>query len=145
MTALVLEPFAAKQSWRIPGEDLAWDRFLSQYLEAIAQRCAACEPYLIGHIKALALFPNRSYLQVSVVSPTIPATIKGQPQVGIHELTIQLNVLVYGLKLAQIQCLTREAAHDLAKRWEGEVVEIYSQTEPSHPYEHQHNFEGENR
>jgi hypothetical protein len=121
MAELILEPYAVSQHWRFPDAAMRWDAFLAEYLEELARGCAEYEGCLIGHIKALALFPPDGYIQVSVVSPKLPAHVKGTAPDGCTELTLSLNVIVYGLETARIERLTFATATHLAEKWKGEV------------------------
>ena len=121
MAELSLEPYAVLQHWHLPGADGRWEVILAEYLQALAQRCAASGPAVIGHIKALALFAEGGYLRVSVVAPKIPASVEGKAPSGCTELELTLNVLVYGLERSAIERITRETATETAERWNGEI------------------------
>ncbi|MCL4561021.1 MAG: hypothetical protein M1281_10440 [Chloroflexi bacterium] len=121
MAELILEPYAVSQRWRLPDADGRWEGFLAEYLETLARRCAEKQPYIIGHIKALALFLHNGYAQASVVGSDLPAQVKGNVPPGCTELTLSLNVIVYGLEYDLIERLTCETAIHLAERWKGEV------------------------
>ncbi len=140
MAELSLEPYAAVQHWRLPGADGRWELILAEYLQTLAQRCAASGPAVIGHIKALALFPGGGYVRVSAVAPDIPASVEGKTPSGCTELELTLNVLVYGLERAAIERITRETSAEMAERWKGSVsLESLSQAgQHAHPAQHQH-------
>ncbi len=122
MAELTLEPYAVVQQWRLPGADGHWEVILAQYLQALAQGCVQAAPgAVIGHIKALALFPNQGYLRLSVVAPDIPASIEGQAPSGCTSLELTLNVLVYGLERSAIEQITEAASNDMARQWKGGV------------------------
>ncbi len=122
MAELILEPYAVSQHWNLPVADGKWEAILSEYLETIARRCAETGPCVIGHVKALAFFPNGGYVRVSVVSPTLPAGVEGSVPMGCTELVLALNVIVYGLARNLLERITCETAVQLAKRWQGEVA-----------------------
>ncbi len=122
MTELTLEPYADVQHWRLPGADGHWEAILAEYLVTIAQRCAGASPGAgVGHIKALALFPNQGYLRLSVVAPDIPASIEGKAPSGCTSLELTLNVLVYGLERSAIEQITQAASNEIARQWKGGV------------------------
>ncbi len=122
MPELTLEPYAVVQHWRLPGADGRWEAILAQYLQALAQRCVgASGGAVVGHIKALALFPNQGYLRLSVVAPNIPASIEGKAPPGCTSLELTLNVLVYGLERSTIEQITQDASDDIARQWKGGV------------------------
>ena len=97
MAELILEPYAVNQRWSLSGDADKWETLISEYLETLARRCHETGKCIIGHIKALALFPNGGYLRVSVVSPTVPAGVEGSVPTDCTELVLTLNVIVYGL------------------------------------------------
>ena len=124
MSDLVLEPYAVQQRWQMPaplsGRD--WPALLAAYLASLARACSEAGPCVIGHIKALALFPDGGYLRVSVVSSTHPPTTDGQAPDGVAELAVTLNVLVYGLARDVLQKLSSDIAADLAATHAGRVT-----------------------
>jgi hypothetical protein len=119
---LILEPYAINQRWRVSAVDIRWEALVGGYLEMLARRCAASDQCVIGHLKALALFPNGGYLRASVVSATLPAGVEGRVPAGCTELVLALNVIVYGLARDLVEHITRETAAVLANRWQGEVT-----------------------
>ncbi len=148
MVELTLEPYAVSQHWRLPGADGRWEGFLAEYLETLARRCAENQPCVIGHIKALALFPQNGYVQVSVVSQRLPAQVKGSVPPGCTELTLSLNVIVYGLEYDWIERLTSETALHLAERWKGEVKIEATELRPrppTGPHSHPGSFHPEDK
>jgi hypothetical protein len=138
MNDLRLEPYAAQQHWQMPaplaGRD--WQTLLVAYLAALAHACAAAGPAVIGHIKALALFPDGGYLRVSAVSATHPPTTDGRPPDGLAELTLTLNVLVYGIARDVLSSLTCDIASTLAAAHAGLVIEELPSMGTDAPHEH---------
>jgi methanogenic corrinoid protein MtbC1 len=135
MAELILEPYAVLLHWRLPAVDGRWEAVLSEYLETLAQGCQAAGACVIGHIKALALFPGGRYLRVSVVSPTIPAGVEGDVPAGCMELTLALNLIVYGLEQELVEKITLETAINLAAQWQGEVIIEKTSTTSTHKHE----------
>ncbi len=122
MAELTLEPYAVVQHWRLPGADGRWEAILAEYLQTLAQHCVRASPEaVVGHIKALALFPDQGYLRLSVVAPDIPASIEGKAPSGCASLELTLNVLVYGLERSTIEQITQAASNDIARQWKGGV------------------------
>ena len=119
MEELILEPYTVNQSWRLVGDADKWENLISEFMETLAHRCAETGKGMIGHIKALALFPDGRYLRVSVVSPTLPAGVEGSVPADCGELMLTLNVIVYGLGRDALEQLTRETADHLTKKWKG--------------------------
>ncbi|MDR3562809.1 MAG: hypothetical protein P4N59_15420 [Negativicutes bacterium] len=143
MAELILEPYAVMQHWRLPAQQAeggGWERLLAEYLQSLAQKCVAeSKTCVVGHIKALALFPDNTYVHVSVVSPTRPASLQGRVPVGCRQLSLSLNVIVYGLEYEQIEALTNETALQLAQSWKGEVQTEKTQPRPASG-QHEHHI-----
>lgn len=129
MAELILEPYAISLHWSRPVElqadqskpDTPWKTVLSRFLEDLAQRCHASGPCVIGHIKALALFPSGGYLRLSVIAPHLPATAEGEAPVDCVSLDLTLNVIVYGLPRESLENATLAAAGATAAAWKMEV------------------------
>lgn len=121
MADLTLEPYAVVQRWSLPGGDGRWEGILAGYLQTVAQRCAASGKPVIGHIKALALLPDKTYLRISVVAAELPANVVGSVPPGCTGLELTLNVLVYGLERAAIQAIVLQTAAEIAEQWNGTV------------------------
>jgi hypothetical protein len=122
MAELILESYSVKQRWRRSGDVENWETLISAFLETLACRCHETGKCIIGHIKALALFPDGGYLRVSVVSPTLCAGVEGSVPAGCTELMLTLNVIVYGLGRELLERITRETADHLTKKWKGGVT-----------------------
>ncbi len=122
MADLILEPYAVSQHWRFSLKDTNWETLIVEYLEAIAHTCMEFDRCVIGHIKALALFPGGNYLQVSVINPALPAGVKGCVPPDCTELTLTLNVIVYGLESDLLERIACDTAVHLASRRQGEVI-----------------------
>lgn len=105
----------------LTGDD--WQNLLVSYLAALARACDAAGPCIIGHIKMLALFPHGGYLRISAVSPVHPPSCDGHAPDGLNEISLTLNVLVYGLPAGRLQHLTRDTALTLALPRAGQVTE----------------------
>ena len=138
MSELALEPYASQQRWQMPaplaGRD--WRELLVAYLAELARACAAAPAgppggprptgsagALIGHIKLLALFPGGGYLRASAVSPVHRPTTDGQVPDGLAQLSLTLNVLVYGVPREVLAALARDTASALAAPRAGQVAE----------------------
>lgn len=122
MAELILEPYSVNQRWRLIGNADKWDTLISEFLEMLARRCHETGKGIIGHIKALALFPDGGYLRVSVVSPKLPAGVEGIVPPNCTELVLTLNVIVYGLGRDVLDRITRETADHLIRKWKGGIT-----------------------
>jgi len=122
MEELILEPYTVHQRWRFLGDADKWENLISEFMEMIARRCHEAGKGMIGHIKALALFPDGGYLRVSIVSPTLPAGVEGNVPMDCTELVLILNVIVYGLERNALERLTRETADQVTQKWKGGVT-----------------------
>lgn len=121
MDELNLEPYAVVQHWHLPDANGNWEFILGGYLQRIAQRCSAAGKCVIGHIKALSIFSNKTYLRLSVVAANLPASVDGHPPSGCTDLVLTLNVLVYGLERTAIEQIVRETANEIANQRKGVV------------------------
>lgn len=119
MDELTLEPYTVVQHWHLPDADGQWESILMEYLQRIAQRCTAVGKCVIGHIKALSIFSDNTYVLVSVVAAQIPANLEGRVPAGCTELELTLNVLVYGLRRTVVEQITRETAYEIASQKKG--------------------------
>ncbi len=124
MDELILEPYTVVQRWHLPGADGRWEAILGGYLEGLAKGCEASGQCVIGHIKAITLFPNGSYLRLSVTAARLPASIEGQVPAGTHTLDLTLNVIVYGLTRAVLEQITLKTAAQTAAQENGEVSSL---------------------
>jgi hypothetical protein len=122
MAELILEHYAVNQRWSFFGDPGKRETLITEYLETLARRCYETRMCIIGHIKALALFPDGGYLRVSVVSPTVAAGVEGSVSMGCTELVLTLNVIVYGLGRELLERITRETADHLTQKWKGGVT-----------------------
>ncbi len=124
-TGLTFEPYAVQQRWPAgrPLKPVEWAELFGEYLARLAGACTASAPCIIGHIKLLALFPGQEYLRVSVVSATHAPTVTGAVPQGLVEVTVTLNVLVYGLPRERLAALTSSAAAEVADRWGTTVID----------------------
>jgi hypothetical protein len=122
MAELILEPYAINQRWKLFGDADTWENLISEFMETLARRCHETGKGIIGHIKALALFPDGGYLRVSVVSPTVAAGVEGSVPMGCTELVLTLNVIVYGLGRELLERITRETVDHLTKKRKGGVT-----------------------
>jgi hypothetical protein len=128
MDHLTLEPFSVVQHWTLPAGTAPPQVILAAYLETLARDLQAAGECVIGHIKALALFPHQGYLRLSVIAAHLPATIDGAAPPGLAGLDLTLNVLVYGLEREQIAQIVQQVTHQMAEKWQ---LEITSQEPPA--------------
>jgi len=119
---LILEPYAVNQQWRFKSADVPREDSIAEYVEAIARSCEEAGECVVGHIKALALFPDGGLFQVSVVAPHLPASKSGSVPPPCADLTLSLNVIVYGLERTVLERIVWEAADNVTKQWKGEVT-----------------------
>ena len=122
MAELILEPYSANQRWRFKRTNTPREDSIAEYMEAIAQSCEEAGKCIVGHIKALALLPDGGFFQVSVVSSDLPAVRNGRVPPDCTDLTLSLNVIVYGLERKVLERIVWDAADEMAKRHTGEVT-----------------------
>lgn len=137
MAELILEPYSVVQHWNLPGADGHWESILGEYLHTIAVRCTAAEKCVIGHIKALSIFPDEGFLRVSVIAANIPASIEGTVPSGCTDLELTLNVLIYGLEQIVIEKIVVEIATEIADQGKG-VVKFKILDQPVEHIHHPH-------
>jgi hypothetical protein len=122
MADLILEPYAVSQRWHFPHENTDWESLIVEYLRTTARTCVKFDRCVIGHIKALALFPGGDYMQVSIIDPDLPAGVKGHIPPECTDLRLTLNVIVYGLDRDLVERIASETAIQIACQREGEVI-----------------------
>jgi hypothetical protein len=112
---LTLEPFAARLRWTLPagGDAQTWSEIVAGYLEVLAGRCVQSGPCVIGHIKAFAPLPG-GYLRANVTRAGVAADVEAHASEPCRELSLALNVLVYGLPAETLASLTTGTATEVA-------------------------------
>ena len=135
MNALSLEPFATVIDWQLqhPIPAAEWQALFNAFLESLAQKSAAVENTVIGHIKGFAQLPQGGFIQVSVVSAARPATssVRGEVASSCAQLTLALNFLVYGLPFQQAKTMVEQSAEVLAQN-NGGSAHLRKISDPSH-------------
>ncbi len=122
MADLILEPYSVEQRWSVEGRKVEWGALIGEYLEAIARRCENEKAAVVGHLKALALLPDGGYLRVSAVGGGAPTTRDGTVPPGCKELTVVLNVIVYGIRQNVLARFVREAIAEVTGKGKGDVM-----------------------
>jgi len=139
MDSLTLEPYAARLRWRFPQEQSPqkWQTLLANFLDELGRACVTAGPYVIGHIKGLALLPGGGFLRGSKVSAHYPADTEytGQDTDRYAELDMTLNVLMYGPSWTETRRLVSEVGLSLAQRWGAELSIAVADNEHHH-YHH---------
>jgi hypothetical protein len=121
MSDLILEPYSVNQLWRFGRTDVLVEDSIAAYVEAIARSCSEAGECLVGHVKALALFPDGGYFRVSVADPGSSAGREGVVPEYCTGLALALTVIVYGLERPVVEDIVWDVATDLAGRWNGSV------------------------
>jgi hypothetical protein len=122
MVELTLEPYAVLQQWSLPVPNIQWNVILADYLQSLARQCQQATGNFLGHIKALAIFPNGGYLRISVVDPQRSPIVEGNVPPGITTLELTLNLIVYGPKNDFLKQIIEKTAGEFASKWNGEVT-----------------------
>ena len=117
MPEITLEPFAAEVVFYLKSDSKNDDYrlILADFLETIAARCEEAGADLIGHIKGLVLGEDKSYLKISVISASLPANIEGTLNPATNKITLNLNVIVYGLISNVLDKIVRETAAEFER------------------------------
>jgi hypothetical protein len=117
MPELTLTPIAAKVQWRANREagPTDWPKIIRRFVEEVAKRVvgSATDPdgqhaalgtvvdgkarNVIGHIKGLVRGDGYQ-LRVNCVSASLPVDVEGEIPESVSELTLELVLLVYGLR-----------------------------------------------
>lgn len=123
MKDLILEPYSACLNFKLdsPMTATQWGSMLSELAEAIARHCVEAGPCVIGHIKGFAPLPGNGFLRISVVSPDHPADMDAEGGYDSSELSMTLNVLVYGHSKKLLTQLTRKTINLSGRPWSGYV------------------------
>ena len=116
MTDLTLTPIAAKLQWRANKEACPtdWPQIIRRFVEEVAKRVVGSPPgpdtrravvdrqaqNVIGHIKGLVRCGDYQ-LRVNCVSASLPVDVEGEIPESVNELTLELVLLVYGLRTEQ--------------------------------------------
>ena len=124
MAALIFEPLAAHLHFSLPDSPgiSKWAEILTQFLETLAKLCRNSGPCLIGHIKGLALLGDSSYVRLSVISASLPAQIETNASGDFSEMTVTVNMLVYGLPRKTLEGILEGTAALPCSPWSGKVT-----------------------
>ncbi len=123
MKEMTLEPYAARLDFKMfsAPSSKEWSLMLAEYMETLARHCNETGPCLIGHLKGLALISNHGFLKISLISPDHPAEVEGEIPENTLELSIVLNILVYGHTEKVLERLTRKTLEAMKKAWDGNI------------------------
>jgi hypothetical protein len=132
LAELIFEPFAARLRWTLPQPENGdvWAAVVSTYLHALAGRCQEAGPCLIGHIKSFAPLPG-GFLRVNTTRAGTPPDAEAKSSGPCAELTLTLNVLVYGLPAETLASLASGTATEVASARGGTVT-------LENPHQHHH-------
>jgi len=121
---MILEPFAAylRFAFSDPKPIEEWTEILKRFLERSAMLCEKAGPCVVGHIKGLALLSGDRYVRVSVISPSLPAQAETNASANLAEMTVTLNMLVYGLSKKSLEGIVKETAAGPGTGWSGRVT-----------------------
>ena len=141
MSKLHLHPLAARLRWYFPAampvED--WQVLLEDYLTAVARDCRDSGQVVIGHIKGLFLLPGDGFLRASAVSADHPvdSEISAGASSVFEELTLTVNVIVYGLPADRGKEIVVENAKNVAATRKGHIaIENVSEEGSHHAHDH---------
>lgn len=140
MSSLELHPLAATLRWWLPAPLSLdeWAALMADYLSAIAGDCQAMGQVVIGHIKALALLPDGGFVRASAVSAAHPVDteIRTGERHEAQELTLTVNVIVYGLPLSAARQIVVENAQSQVGSRAGTLVVESITREGAHAHDH---------
>lgn len=137
---MMLEPFTALLRFTFPAPTPIGEcsENLKRFLETLAELCEKSGPCVIGHIKALALLSGDHYVRASVVSSSLPAQIDADASEDLTEMTLTLNMLVYGLPKKVLETVLKEAAagHDTGGSYIVTVEPVACKHQGNYPEKH---------
>jgi hypothetical protein len=119
-----LAAVALGQAWRLPepAQPGAWRAILEELVEAVARECEDAGAVVIGHVKALAVWPQGGYVRVSAVDTSHRATAELTAAAPTRDAELTLNVLVYGLADAAVLGVATGALARLATAAGAEII-----------------------
>ena len=121
MTQMSLEPYAVEFKISLSEtQPIAWwEQLLIELLDGLGSVFSSEKGYLIGHIKAIAILPEKGLMWGSKISDKYKAKVnwKCKPQVNCSELLLTLNVLVYNVSLKELKCLINDLINCLEKTY----------------------------
>ena len=135
MSGMMLEALAIhiRFTFSSPKRIQEWTEILKRLVETLAGLCHKSGPCMIGHIKGLVLLNGNQYMRVSVISPSLPAQVETNASEDLTELTVTLNMVVYGLSTKSLEHIVETAAVQLETAWSGKIaVESISATNYGH-------------
>lgn len=119
MTQMSLEPYAVelKISFSTKQPIVWWEQLVIELLDGLGSVFSSEKSYLIGHIKAIAILPEKGLVWGSIISSKYKAKVswKCKPQINCSELLLTLNVLVYNVSHKELKSLVNGVINDLEK------------------------------
>jgi hypothetical protein len=123
MSELTLTPIAARVQWRANKRagPTDWPQIIRRFVEEVAKGVVGSPPgpdapraadrkarNVIGHIKGLVRCDGHQ-LRVNCVSASLPVDVEGEIPASVSELTLELVLLVYGLRPEQARAAMQAA------------------------------------
>lgn len=123
MKEMIFEPYTVRLNFKMdpPTTAAHWGLMISELVETLARNCSEAGPCVIGHIKGFARTPGNGFLRVSVISSDHPAEVDAESANDFSELSLNLNVLVYGHPKKVLAQLTRKTIDLSGRPWSGHV------------------------
>jgi len=127
MKEMILEPYTVRLNFKMDSPKTArdWGLIASDFMETLARNCSEAGPCVIGHLKGFARISGNGFLRISVISSDRPADVDADFSDDFSELSLTLNVLVYGHPKKLLAQLTRKTIDLPEKPW-GEHVTMES-------------------
>ena len=123
MMETIFEPYAVRLVFT--GDTVLsarnWGFLLCQFMDGLARHLTKQGNCVIGHLKGFAQVSENGFMRISVTSPDHPADIAGEFKGAAMEITLSLNVLVYGLAQKELAVLTRQMMDMPEKPWSNRV------------------------
>ena len=95
---------------------------ISDLMETLARNCREAGPCVIGHLKGFARISGNGFLRISVTHADHPADVDAALSDDFSELSLTLNVLVYGHPKKMLAQLTHKTIELPEKPWSEHVT-----------------------
>lgn len=124
MKEMTLEPYSVRLNFKMdsPMTTTEWGLMISDLMETLARNYGEAGPCVIGHIKGFARITGNGFLRISVISSDHPADVDAGFSDALSELSLTLNVLVYGHPKELLARLTRQTIDLSEKPWSQHVT-----------------------
>ena len=124
MMEMILEPYTVRLNFKMdsPMKAAQWGLMISELMETLDRQCSQAGLCVIGHLKGFARLPDNGFLKISIISPDYPADVEAESTDDFSELSLTLNVVIYGHSKKMLAQFTRNTIDLSEKPWNGHVT-----------------------